>query len=69
MISRVLTASSSIDGWLVKRALANECERSVENYVVCSGKQLVVGYYALAAGSLATPGRVGYAGTCRTHCR
>ena len=44
----------SLNSWLVKRALANGASGASRTYVVCSGKQLVVGYYALAAGSLAT---------------
>jgi len=51
----------SLNTWLVKRALANGASGASRTYVVCSGERLVVGYYALAAGSLAAvaaPSRV-----------
>jgi GNAT superfamily N-acetyltransferase len=51
----------SLNSWLVKRALANAASGASRTYVVCSGERLVVGYYALAAGSLSTiaaPSRV-----------
>ncbi len=41
-----------LDSWLRKRALANEREHASRTFVVCSGK-IVVGYYCLAAGSVA----------------
>ena len=44
----------SLNSWLVKRALANAASGASRTYVVCSGERLVVGYYALSAGSLAT---------------
>ena len=49
-----------LDGWLRKRALANEETGASRNYVVCAGGR-VVGYYALATGGVAqvqAPGRV-----------
>jgi GNAT superfamily N-acetyltransferase len=49
-----------LDTWLRKRALANERERASRAFVVCSGA-VVVGYYCLAAGSVAhtdTPGSI-----------
>ena len=51
----------SLNTWLVKRALANGASGASRTYVVCSGERLVVGYYSLAAGSLAVlaaPGRL-----------
>ena len=51
----------SLNTWLVKRALANAASGASRTYVVCSGERLVVGYYALAAGSLsavAAPSRL-----------
>jgi len=49
-----------LDGWLRKRALANEETGASRTYVVCAGGR-VVGYYALATGGVAqvqAPGRV-----------
>lgn len=42
---------ASLDEWLKKRALANEIADASRTYVVCVGNQ-VVGYYALAVGSV-----------------
>jgi GNAT superfamily N-acetyltransferase len=50
----------SLDEWLSGRALANQRAGATRTYVVCRG-QLVVGYYSLAAGSIAhaeAPGRI-----------
>ena len=50
----------ALDGWLRRRALANEESGSSRTYVVCVGKR-VVGYYSLAVGAVAhvgAPGRV-----------
>jgi GNAT superfamily N-acetyltransferase len=50
----------SLNEWLIRRALKNEYGGGSRTYVVCDGKQ-VVGYYAIAAGSVArggAPGRV-----------
>jgi GNAT superfamily N-acetyltransferase len=41
-----------LDDWLKKRALANEATGASRTYVVCAGRR-VVGYYALATGSVA----------------
>lgn len=41
-----------LDIWLRKRALSNERERASRTFVVCLG-DVVVGYYSLAAGSVA----------------
>ncbi len=49
-----------LNDWLKKRALANEESGASRTYVVCSAGK-VVGYYALATGSVAlakAPGRV-----------
>lgn len=49
-----------LDNWLRKRALANEREQASRTFVVCVG-ETVVGYYCLAAGSVAhvdTPGNI-----------
>lgn len=43
---------AELDAWLRRRALANEREHASRTFVVCSGR-VVVGYYCLAAGSVA----------------
>ena len=43
----------SLSAWLSKRALANAVSGASRTYVVCDGQRRVVGYYALAAGSIA----------------
>ena len=51
----------SLSIWLNKRALANTASGASRTYVVCADDRRVVGYYALAAGSIAgdaTPGRL-----------
>ena len=50
----------TLDGWLKTRARKNEREGGSRTYVVCEGKA-VVGYYALAVGSVIAadaPGKV-----------
>ena len=50
----------SLDGWLKRRAGTNQQSGASRTFVVCRGEQ-VVGYYALAAGSVdhhQAPGRV-----------
>jgi GNAT superfamily N-acetyltransferase len=50
----------SLDNWLKKRARSNERSRASRTYVLCDD-QRVIGYYALATGSLAAnaaPGKV-----------
>ena len=47
--------------WLKKRALANAVSGASRTYVVCTAERSVLGYYALAAGSIAAaaaPGRL-----------
>jgi GNAT superfamily N-acetyltransferase len=51
----------SLSVWLHKRALANAASGASRTYVVCDDQDRVVGYYALAAGSIASeaaPGRL-----------
>lgn len=51
----------SLSTWLRKRALANSVSGASRTYVVCDEQRRVVGYYALAAGSVvsaAAPGRL-----------
>jgi GNAT superfamily N-acetyltransferase len=48
-----------LDGWLRKRALANQASGASRTYVICAGDE-VVGYYALASGAItiaSAPGR------------
>ncbi len=50
----------SLNEWLIRRALKNDCSGGSRTYVVCDGNK-VVGYYAIAAGSIAhreAPGRI-----------
>lgn len=42
----------SLNQWLRRRALANASSGTTRTYVVCTDSQHVVGYYALAAGSI-----------------
>ena len=42
----------SLNQWLQRRALANASSGATRTYVVCAENHRVVGYYALAAGSL-----------------
>jgi len=59
-VSAFDSGAPDLDGWLRKRALANEVTGASRTYVVCAGGR-VVGYYALASGGVAQtapPGRV-----------
>jgi GNAT superfamily N-acetyltransferase len=49
---------AALDDWLKRRALANEAAGGSRTYVVCAGGR-VVGYYALAAGSVAQTAATG----------
>lgn len=52
--------NASLDDWLRRRALANQDTGASRTYVLAEGER-VIGYYALAAGSVAlleTPGRM-----------
>ena len=52
---------ASLDDWLRRRAIPNPVSGASRTYVVASADDRVVGYYALASGSLAlaeAPGRV-----------
>jgi GNAT superfamily N-acetyltransferase len=48
-----------LDEWLRRRALANQLSRSSRTFVVTDPNGRVVGYYALAAGSVARQSAVG----------
>ncbi len=45
-------AEPELDGWLMRRALANQLSGASRTFVVLDAQQAVVGYYALAAGAV-----------------
>ena len=52
---------ASLNEWLKRQALKNETTGASRTFVVCDGEQQVVGYYALATGSVIrreAPGKV-----------
>ena len=52
---------ASLSAWLTKRAWVNAAAGASRTYVVCDEQRCVIGYYALAAGSIAgtaAPGRL-----------
>jgi GNAT superfamily N-acetyltransferase len=57
--SEFLCRHESLGIWLGKRALANSITGASRTYVVCAAGQRVVGYYALAAGSIAVDAATG----------
>lgn len=52
------SGTASLDEWLRRRARANQVEGATRTYVVCE-EQRVIGYYALASGSISTSDAVG----------
>ena len=53
------SGEASLDGWLRRRAKANQVSGTSRTYVVCEEKR-VIGYYALASGAItveSAPGR------------
>lgn len=59
-LSEFRSGEPDLDEWLVRRALANQASGASRSYVVTVGDQ-VIGYYALATGSILAaqaPGRV-----------
>ncbi len=51
---------AALDNWLKKKAISNERSRASRTYVLCN-EERVVGYYALATGSIAakiSPGKI-----------
>ena len=53
------SGEASLDGWLRRRAKANQVSGASRTYVVCEEKR-VIGYYALASGAITVeraPGR------------
>ncbi len=51
-LSQFQCGEPTLDDWLRKRVLQNEESGASRTYVVCVGKR-VVGYYALAVGTIA----------------
>ena len=54
------SGEASLDGWLRRRAKANQVSGASRTYVVCEEKR-VIGYYALASGAItveSAPGRL-----------
>lgn len=49
---------ASLDDWLRRRARANQADGASRTYVTCNG-DVVIGYYALASGSIATHDAIG----------
>lgn len=50
-VSRFVSRHADLSDWLKRRALANDKARGSRTFVACDGAR-VVGYYALAAGSI-----------------
>lgn len=53
------SGNETLDEWLKKRALKNQTSGASKTFVICDGSHDVIGYYALATGSLervAAPG-------------
>jgi ribosomal protein S18 acetylase RimI-like enzyme len=50
-IETFTSGASTLDGWLQRKARVNQLSGASRTYVVCRGEQ-VVGFYALAAGSI-----------------
>ena len=46
------SGNSTLDDWLIKRALKNQETGASRTFVVCEDGRVVVGYYALATGSI-----------------
>ena len=59
--SQFVCNHASLSTWLTKRARVNAASGASRTYVVCDQQRCVIGYYALAAGSVAgevAPGRL-----------
>lgn len=52
-LSPFLCGEPSLDDWLKRRALTNQLAGASRTFVVAEEPQIVVGYYALAAGAVA----------------
>ena len=61
----------ALDDWLQRRALANQTTGASRTYVIAAGRQ-VIGYYALASGSVISaeaPGKIRRVGRRDRQCR
>ncbi len=58
-LSSFLSGVAVLDDWLQRRARANEESRASRTYVVCAADKRVVGYYALASGSVVAAAATG----------
>ena len=57
-LSAFNSGEASLDDWLKKRARAHQADGASRTFVVCEGN-LVLGYYALASGSVSLAGLPG----------
>lgn len=58
-IGRFNSGNDTLDEWLLRRALKNQASGASKTFVICENSNSVIGYYALATGSVerdATPG-------------
>ena len=46
------SGNSTLDDWLIRRALKNQETGASRTFVVCEDNSIVIGYYALATGSI-----------------
>ena len=46
------SGNSTLDDWLIKRAMKNQETGASRTFVVCENGTIVIGYYALATGSI-----------------
>jgi GNAT superfamily N-acetyltransferase len=53
LIDEFLCGEASLDGWLKRRALANQMSGATRTFVVADQDGRVDGYYAMAAGAIA----------------
>lgn len=52
------SGTPSLDGWLKRRAMANQASGASRTFVACAGDE-IAGYYALASGAVAVTGAPG----------
>lgn len=46
------SGNSTLDDWLIRRALKNQESGASRTFVICEDNPIVIGYYALATGSI-----------------
>lgn len=51
-IAQFISGNETLDEWLKRRALKNQTSGASKTFVICDNNNLVVGYYALATGSV-----------------